>query len=154
MMYNVPLVKLSYCNDSVDELPKIRCSAQSAELFRKTFDEGEIQMQEYFKVAYLSQGNRCFGVHNVAMGGVEATHVDMKIIFTGALLSHASNIILCHNHPSGNTKPSLNDIETTNKIKEAAKLLDMNVLDHIILTKDSYYSFSDDGLLVYVPKNY
>jgi DNA repair protein RadC len=81
------------------------------------------------------------------MGGVAGTVVDPKIIFKVALDHVASSIILCHNHPSGNLNPSLQDREITNKLKEAGRLLDIAVTDHLIIGNNQYFSFSDSGLL-------
>ncbi|HET7818683.1 MAG TPA: JAB domain-containing protein, partial [Bacteroidia bacterium] len=73
--------------------------------------------------------------------------VDLKIIFKVALEHLASSVILCHNHPSGNLKPSHEDIALTKKVKEAGKLLDIQVLDHVIFSDEGYYSFADDGMM-------
>ncbi|MEN8249870.1 MAG: JAB domain-containing protein [Bacteroidota bacterium] len=82
------------------------------------------------------------------MGGMSGTIADPKIIFQTALKASAASVILCHNHPSGNTKPSESDIRLTQKIKKAGSFLDLPALDHIIITEDSgYFSFADEGLL-------
>ncbi|MNE89583.1 hypothetical protein D3C80_1870030 [compost metagenome] len=81
------------------------------------------------------------------MGGASGTVVDAKIIFVAALLSHASAIILCHNHPSGSLKPSEPDLRLTKQLKEAGRLLNIDILDHLIVSSEGYYSFGDEGLL-------
>ena len=83
----------------------------------------------------------------ISRGGVAGTVVDAKLIFRAVMEDLPSSLILCHNHPSGNTQPSSADIELTKKIKEAGKLLDINVLDHLIFTNESYYSFADEGMI-------
>ncbi|MFT5383884.1 MAG: DNA repair protein RadC [Saprospiraceae bacterium] len=84
----------------------------------------------------------------ISSGGMAGTVVDAKIIFRKALENGpASGIILAHNHPSGNLKPSQADIDITKKLKKAGETLDINVLDHLIIAGQSYYSFADDGLL-------
>ena len=80
-------------------------------------------------------------------GGISGTVADPKVIFQVALKANASSVILCHNHPSGNTKPSDNDIQLTKKLKKAGEFLELNVLDHLIITPDSYFSFADESLL-------
>jgi len=81
------------------------------------------------------------------MGGTSGTIVDPKVVFIAALKMNASHIILVHNHPSGNLKPSHADLELTRKLREAGKYLDLEVIDHIILTKEGYRSFADECLL-------
>jgi len=83
----------------------------------------------------------------ISIGGVSGTVVDAKLIFKKALEQLASAIILCHNHPSGNLKPSQADIDITRKLKQAGKTLDIDVLDHLIIAESGFYSFADEGLL-------
>ncbi len=84
---------------------------------------------------------------NISVGGVSGTVVDPKKVFKIALDGGASSIIICHNHPSGNIKPSDSDIRLTKKITEAGNLLDIRVLDHIISGDNTYFSFADEGLM-------
>jgi len=95
----------------------------------------------------LNRGNRVLGIMNVSSGGVSGTIADPKIIFTAALKSNASALVLSHNHPSGTLKPSQPDISLTKKLVDGGKLLDITVLDHLIVTNEGYYSFADEGLL-------
>ena len=95
----------------------------------------------------LNRSNRIIGKSKVSQGGVSGTVIDTKLIMKSAIENLASSIILCHNHPSGNLNPSGSDIDITNKIKTAADCLDMKLLDHIIVTDHSYYSFLDEGKL-------
>jgi DNA repair protein RadC len=87
------------------------------------------------------------GISEISTGGFAGTVADPKVIFSIALKACASSIILSHNHPSGNLKPSQADLNLTRKIKSGGELLDIAVLDHIILTSDSYFSFADEGIL-------
>ncbi|MFC2114490.1 DNA repair protein RadC [Bacteroidota bacterium] len=103
--------------------------------------------QEKFLILLLNRANHVIKKSEVSQGGISGTLVDPKVIFKIALEESSSSIILSHNHPSGNTKPSQADIDLTRKIKEGAKLLDINVLDHIIFTNHAYFSFADEGLL-------
>lgn len=110
---------------------------------------GEIEdlRHEEFKVLLLKRNNRVIRLGHVSSGGVSGTVVDPKIIFKQALDAQASSIILCHNHPSGNLKPSQADIDITKKIVASGKMLDIQILDHIIISDSGYYSFADEGLL-------
>jgi len=102
---------------------------------------------EEFYLLLLDRSNRIVSEHKISKGGVSGTVVDSKIIFKIALDNLASNIILCHNHPSGNKYPSDADKSLTHKLKEAAQYLDIKLLDHLIFTDDGYYSFADDNQL-------
>jgi DNA repair protein RadC len=102
---------------------------------------------EVFAVLFLNRANKINHFEIISEGGITGTVADPRIILRKALEEDAVNIILCHNHPSGSLKPSRADEELTRKIKEAARLLDIAVLDHIIVSEDGYYSFADEGLL-------
>ena len=102
---------------------------------------------EEFFVIMLNRANEVIGKFQLSKGGISGTVVDPKLIFKQAIEQMASGIILCHNHPSGNIKPSEEDISLTKKIKEAGKMLDMNVLDHLIVAGNSYFSFADEGMM-------
>lgn len=102
---------------------------------------------EEFWLLLLKRNNEVIRKLMISKGGVSGTVVDAKIIFKYALEETASGIILSHNHPSGNLKPSQEDIRLTNRIKEAGKALDITVLDHLIITNESFFSFADEGLL-------
>lgn len=130
------------------ERPKISCSFDSYNALFPWFEE-TIEHHESFYVMLLNRAIRVIGIHKVSQGGQSGTVADPKIIFQAALLSHSAGIIIAHNHPSGNLKPSQEDITLTNKIKEGAKLLEIQLLDHVIVTPEhgKYYSFADEGLL-------
>jgi len=96
---------------------------------------------------YLNQANEVLGIKRISECGISSTLVDVRIVMQAALLCNASGIIVAHNHPSGNLKPSTADIKMTEQIKEASKIMSMALLDHIILTSDTYYSFADDGMI-------
>ncbi len=144
--YIIPQVKLSYCSDvKPQERPKVRLSKDIADIFWRSFDIGELEYQEFFKVVYLNCQNHVLGIHTVTIGGIDKVLIDIKVLFTGALLANASFIIVCHNHPSGTVRPSIQDDELTRKIKNAGEILQIKLLDHIILTTDGYYSYNDEG---------
>ncbi len=102
---------------------------------------------EVFGVVYLNRGNKVNHFEIISRGGVTATIADPRIIMKKALEEDAVSLILFHNHPSGTAKPSRADEELTIKIREAARYFDIRVLDHIIVTEDSYFSFADNGIL-------
>ena len=102
---------------------------------------------EEFWVLYLDRKNTIIGKKQISLGGISSTLVDLKIIFKHALDMLASGFILVHNHPSGNKNASSHDIKLTEKIKQGANLLDINLLDHIIIAGNDYYSFADNGMI-------
>ena len=102
---------------------------------------------EVFAVLFLNRANKINHFEIISEGGITGTVADPRIILRKALEQDAVNIILCHNHPSGSLKPSRIDEELTTKIKEAARFLDITVMDHLIVSEDGYYSFADEGLL-------
>ncbi|MGZ2369067.1 RadC family protein [Ancylomarina sp. YFZ004] len=102
---------------------------------------------EEFWVIYLNRGNKILEIKNVSSGGITGTVFDMRLVFKDAILLESTNIILCHNHPSGNLTPSEADKDLTYKTKEAGKLMSIEVLDHLIIADKGYYSFADEGLL-------
>jgi DNA repair protein RadC len=107
----------------------------------------DIEYTESFYVILLNRGNKVIGVSKISTGSVSGTIADPKKMFQIALKANASALILCHNHPSGNTRPSQNDTRITRQCVEAGKFLDLPVLDHIIVTRAGYFSFADEGML-------
>ncbi|MDE7236872.1 MAG: JAB domain-containing protein, partial [Paramuribaculum sp.] len=133
------------CRDEQpDEKPQIKCSADIYSYIRGRLEE---EPREHFVVLTLSRSNRITGCYKVSEGGTTATVVDVKLLTKEALERLAENIVLVHNHPSGNLKPSPQDIDLTRRIKGAAELFGIRVLDHIIIGRSGYYSFSDEGKL-------
>ena len=116
-------------------------------MLKLTWDESKIEFVEQFKVVLMNRAQRVLGIYELSTGGVTGTVADPKLVFTAALKANACNIILSHNHPSGNLKPSRADEELTKKIATAGMYLDIKVIDHIIVTSEGYYSFADEGLL-------
>lgn len=106
-----------------------------------------IELQEEMKVVLLNRSNQVLGIYELSKGGIAGTMVDIKLLLGVALKCVASNIIMVHNHPSGNLIPSKADISITDKVKLAARQIDMSLLDHLIITKDGYYSFADNNKL-------
>lgn len=128
------------------QLKKVSSSADAVEMFKEIWSDSMDHVEE-FKILLLNRANKILGYANISKGGVSGTVVDSKVIFQIAIKTNCSSIILCHNHPSGNTTPSEADKTLTKKIKEAGSFLEIQVLDHVILTSESYYSFADEGLI-------
>ncbi len=126
------------------ERPKINGSKDAYELVKG--DLMDLPHEEFW-VIMLNRANRLLKKHQISLGGVHGTVADPKIIFKTALESLASGIIVAHNHPSGNLTPSQQDIDLTKKLKEAGKLLEIQLLDHVIIAGKNYYSFADEGLM-------
>lgn len=122
----------------------VKTSADIAHFFMAQLQD---KLHEVFAVAYLNRANKINHLEVISEGGITGTVADPRIILKKALEHNAVNIVLCHNHPSGSLKPSRADELLTRKIKEAAQLLDMNVIDHIIVSGEGYYSFADEGIL-------
>ena len=122
-------------------------SIQAEAVFRNFWNADTIEYFEEFKVMYLDRMRHVLGIYSHSQGGLAGTMCDVRMIFQGALKANAHFIILAHNHPSGNLEPSEGDKELTRKLKEAGKLLEIPVTDHLILTDYSYLSFADNGYL-------
>lgn len=102
-------------------------------------------LNEEFWVLFLNRANKIIENERISIGGVAGTVIDVKIILKSAIEKLASSIILCHNHPSGNIQPSESDVSITKKLLEAGKVMDIEVLDHIIIADSQYFSFADEG---------
>ena len=142
---NLAEIKITYRNkQKFSEMRKITCSREVVEVFRSVWSD-QIEYREEFAILCLNRANKVLGYSFISSGGLAGTVVDAKVVFQIALKSNASAVILAHNHPSGNKQPSEPDIELTKKMKQAGTLLDLPVLDHVILTEESYYSLADEG---------
>jgi len=147
-LFMVSEIKVSYQPKfKACERPKVNSSKDAYNILFNNWDQGRIEMNEQFYILLLNQANGVIGMTLISSGGFSATLIDPKLVFGIALKSCASGIILCHNHPSSNLKPSQADLTLTRRLVEAGKLLDLKILDHIILTKRGYFSFGDEGLL-------
>ena len=123
-------------------LDKISQSRQAYEIFQSLMGDNHY---EQFWMLLLNRGNRLMKKIQISEGGISGTVVDPKKIFNQVLAFHSSSIIIGHNHPSGNLEPSEADIKLTQKIRDAANMLDIALLDHIIVGDNSYFSFADEG---------
>lgn len=146
--FNVAEIQLSYKSHvKPSERVKITCSRDAYNVLLQTWDDNKLEFVEQFKVMLLNRANKVLGVFEVSTGSTTATVADPKIIFAAAIKANASGIIIAHNHPSGNLSPSQQDIDLTRKVKDGGKILEVQLLDHVIITTESYYSFADEGIL-------
>ncbi len=140
-------IKVSY-TPSIQPAPTIDSSFAAHDYLRKLFSVDTISLQEQFVILYLNRANMVIGAYHAFTGGITGTVADIRIIMAVALKAMACGMVISHNHPSGSLKPSSADKQLTDKIKEAGKLMDINLLDHIILSPEgTFYSFADEGEL-------
>ena len=142
-------VTVKYKRKLFSEL-KVESSLKAQEVCKAAYKvmKAEMELKEYFIILLLNNSNNVLGYYKLSEGGICGTVVDVRIAFATALKCAATGIILCHNHPSGNPNPSTADRLITRKFKDAGKILDVKVLDHLILCPDDfYYSFADEGVL-------
>ena len=148
MNNEVSEVKLS-CKSKVkaSERPRVCNSKASYDILLKLYDDDTIEYRESMKMLLLNRAGKVLGVMDISDGGTAGTTADIKVIMQCALLGNANGIILCHNHPSGNLQPSKEDTVLTQKVRSACDIMDMQLLDHIIISSEHYYSFADEGCL-------
>jgi DNA repair protein RadC len=140
-------IKVVYRNENKSKV-KITNSKDVFNILNSLYDKDTIGFQEQFYMLLLNKANVFLGWTKLSTGGISGTVVDLKIIFATALKALSSAIIISHSHPSGNIKPSNEDISVTKKINDAGKLFEIKLLDHVIIAPDgSYYSFADEGTL-------
>lgn len=144
--FTISEISVTYKPKKADR-PIIATAHDAMIIARKFFPEDSINLQERFIAMYLNRANRVIGIYLVSIGGITGTVADTRLILGVALKTAAVGIILAHNHPSGNLKPSRVDEDLTRRIKEAAQYMDIKVLDHLILgpVDNGYYSFADEG---------
>ncbi|AZA87553.1 DNA repair protein [Chryseobacterium shandongense] len=142
----VPELLVSYSAHIVSE-QEINNSRETYSLIFSHWNLDTIEIFEEVKILLLNKSNKVLGVYDLSKGGMSSSIIDVKIVLSIALKSLASGIIIVHNHPSGNLSPSKADIDITKKLQSACNLMDIKILDHLIISKDNYYSFTDDGLL-------
>ena len=128
----------------VPEKPQINSSKDAYQVLHPYLSD--LNTEEFWAL-YLNQSNKVIHIEKLTQGGISQSVVDVRILFKIALEKFATAVIVAHNHPSGNLKPSAEDISITKKIQEGGRILHISLLDHLIITQKSYYSFSDEGLL-------
>lgn len=122
----------------------IRASSDSYRMIRPVLEDHD---HEQFWMLMINRSNKLIRKELISKGGMNATIVDPKVVYRNALMHGAAGIVLCHNHPSGNVRPSESDIRLTRRLREAAAILEIVLLDHIIIGTNTYFSFADDGIL-------
>jgi DNA repair protein RadC len=144
---NLSEIKVSYKSKvKYSEMRQIVTSKDAEEILRNVWSD-DMELREEFYILVLNRAHKVLGYYLISQGGLTGTVVDVKLVFSVALKCHACGIILAHNHPSGNTKPSAQDLDLTKKLVAGGKLLEVSVLDHLILTTEEYFSFADEGMM-------
>lgn len=129
---------------SPEQRKSISNSQEAYESFLTLIDDPS---KEHFMVAYLNRGNKVIKVERISTGGISGTSADPKVIFKNALLKEATAVMVCHNHPSGVPRPSAEDKKLTKNLISAGKIFDIDVIDHLIIGENSYFSFAEHGLM-------
>ena len=142
----LPLLSLKYQKTLIDNA-KICSSSDAADLLRRLFDQDLLDYREEFLMLMLNRSNNTFGFCQISTGVMAGSVVDFRMIFLYAVQSGATSIILAHNHPSGSLNPSQQDLDITRRIAAAGTIMDIKLLDHLIITSESFYSFADEGKL-------
>ena len=146
--FKVAEVQLTYKNRiPCKDRQHINDSESAYKIIKSLFPDETIDYRESFKALFTNKAGHTLGCLTISEGGPCCTAVDVKLILQGALLMNASGVILAHNHPSGNLHPSVPDKVMTEKISKALVTMDINLLDHLIVTRDSYFSFADEDLI-------
>ncbi len=146
----IPKIKIKVKFDknlTTSQLVKISSSLDAVEVFREIFNKDTFNWHEEMILLCLNNSNKVVGFYKISSGGITGTVVDVRMIFTIALKTLATSIMVAHNHPSGQLTPSESDKQITKKLKNAGDFLDIKLLDHLILTDTAYLSFADEGLL-------
>ncbi len=128
----------------IPEMPQIKCSKDVFDLLSPVLSD---LPHEEFWILFLNRSNKVINRMKLSQGGISGTVTDVRMVMKRAIEYLASGIIVCHNHPSGNLNPSESDTRITQKIKEAGNIMDIQLLDHLIISEKEYYSFADNGLL-------
>ncbi len=147
-LYQVAEIELIYKSKvKASDRPKISSSKDAYDVLIQSWDKNKIEFVEQFKVLFLNRANKILGIYEVSTGGLSGTVADLRVIFVAALKANCCQIIISHNHPSGHLKPSRQDEELTQKIKHGGEFLEIKLLDHVIIAKENYFSFADEGLI-------
>ena len=133
-----------YLNGMSDDIKKITCST---DIYNMCVDMS-LHNVEHFDIILMNQAAKVIKRVNLSIGGIDQTTVDIRMIMKHCIMNEATQVACVHNHPSGNTKPSTNDIKLTEKIKKAGDLMNIRVIDHIIIGDDNFYSFHDNKNLL------
>lgn len=144
MDFKVAEVMLQY-KPTCKKQGKVMSSAEAYKVLLSTFKDGTIEYREYAKVLYLNHAGEVVAYNTISEGGISETAVDVRIILQGALLTNATQLILAHNHPSGNLMPSAQDDMLTKTVQQSCEIMRVHFTDHLIMTAEGYYSYRDQG---------
>ncbi|RBQ06823.1 JAB domain-containing protein [Pedobacter miscanthi] len=146
--FRVAEIEISYRPAfKVAERPQITSSKQAYRILLGKWDDGRLELLEEFKVILLNRQGRVLGIVNISQGSFSEVMVDPKVIFAVALKACASALIMVHNHPSGELRPSETDIRMTRNLINGGNILNIEIHDHLIVSRYGYYSFADEGLI-------
>ena len=145
---NISEVRLVYRTKiKASDRLQVKCSKDAFDIFMESWDLDSIEHIEEFKLMLLTRSNKVLGIASISKGGISGTVTDVRMVLQVAIKTNASGLIIAHNHPSGNLNPGESDTRITQKIKESANLMDIQLLDHLIVCGREYYSFADNGMI-------
>ena len=140
-------VEIIYSNKSIFKDVFIKCADDIYKFLKQVYDLRKLDYKEFFYVVLLDRKNQVIGYSQIGVGNTFGVSVNIKEIFQLAIMSNASGLIISHNHPSGQLIPSEADKALTQNLKMGCKYFEIQLIDHIIITSHSYFSFSNDGIL-------
>lgn len=140
----LPEIEIRYKNSHLLK-KQIKSSKESYEVFKEMYDSDTLEYTESAIALFLNRANKTIGWRKISDGGITGCLIDVRVVLSVALKCGATGIILSHNHPSGNLTPSAADLTLTRKLKAAAEVVDISLLDHIIVSNEGYYSLADNG---------
>lgn len=143
-LFQVTEVELIYKGKGNCVRPVIRTSTDAYNILRQSWDDNKLELVEQFKILLIDTNGECLGISEVAQGSINGCVVDPRLVFAIALKSRAVSLILAHNHPSGALHPSKADLQLTRKLTEGGNILDLSVLDHLIISKNGFYSINHE----------
>jgi DNA repair protein RadC len=147
-LFQVAEVELIYKSKvKPTDRPQIKSSKDAYDILIQTWDNNRIDLLEQFKVIFLNRNARVLGIYELSTGGLHGTVVDIRLVFAAALKAAACSLIVAHNHPSGILQPGGSDQDLTKKLAAGGTFLDIKLVDHLIVSRDGYLSFADEGLL-------
>jgi DNA repair protein RadC len=146
--YDIPEIQISYTsNVPASKRPRIKSSKDAYIIALSHWDRNRIELIEQVKAILLNKNMRVMGIAEISTGGISESTVDKRILFGIAIKAAASNIILVHNHPSGDVEPSNADKQTTQILSQLGRFLGIKICDHLVITPHAYYSFADERIM-------
>ncbi len=147
-LFQVSEIEISYYNPTpYQDRIKVSKPSVAYDIFSSSWDLDKIELIEQSKILLLNQSSHCLGIVSLTSGTINSCPLDARTVLIPALKANATAIVLAHNHPSGSLEPSQNDLEATKRIVAGAKLLDIIIMDHIILSRYGYFSFAENKIL-------